>query len=85
MLGWEAPKENQAGARIALSSFIKITTVVFFIPSPRHSTLVSSAAHLQDAEVQKMGLHLYRLVPLAALRPLSVLCGLEKCVLCGLG
>lgn len=58
VLGWEAPKENQAKARIALSSFIngkhiKITAVVFFIPSQKHSTFLSNTAHLQNTKVQK--------------------------------
>lgn len=59
MLGWEAPKENQAKARIALSSFIngkqiKITTVVFFIRSQKHATFVSNTVHLQNTKVQKL-------------------------------
>lgn len=47
MLGWEARRKNQAKARIALGSFtngkqIKITAVVFFIPSQKHSAFVSN-------------------------------------------
>lgn len=63
MLGWEAPKENQAKARIALGDFIngkqiKITTVIFFIPSQKHSTFVSNKAYLQNIKVQIIVLYL---------------------------